>query len=384
MILFLPDVVGGVSSIVNNILANDKKHQISRIISYKNIRIPRHPIDPIIKSTLTHIRFEYDSRDNLYFTVNKLRKKLGRDDETIIATDSLELEMVHLSSIDVKVIFIVLGDFEHYYRLATMHESIIDGYIAISKEIYSNLCELLPGRKDSIYLSYFPTPDVEYHKKEIIPGKLNAVFVGRMEEGKNPLILIKIDDVLKRNGISILWTIVGDGPLLSEFKHYVTGKSNFIFLGMLSNHELHKIYYNQDAFILTSNSEGLPVSLIESMKSGLIPIVSDIKGGIREIVKNGENGYLCNPENENEFADAIMKLFYKPELTLRLSQNARNTVDIKFNAELNTQRYFEIIEKTPLKMKSKKHFHLTLNRLDKPWLPSFFVRLYRTYKTKIG
>lgn len=384
MILFLPDVVGGVSSIVNNILANDKHNQISRIISYRNLRFSRPQIDPILKSTLTHIRFEYDSRDNIYFTVKKLRKKLGREDETIVATDSLELEMVHLSRIDVKVIFIVLGDFDHYYRLATIHESIIDGYIAISKEIYSNLCQLLPGRKDSIFLSYFPTPEVKYDKKEIIPGKLNVIFVGRLEEGKNPLILVKIDDILKSKGISILWTIVGDGPLLSEFKDNVKDKNNFIFSGMLSNQELHNVYHNQEVFIMTSNSEGLPVSLIESMKSGLVPVVSDINGGIREIVITGENGYLCNPEKENEFADALIGLFYKPEMTQRLSQNARKTVENKFNAELNTQRYFEIIANIPLKIKSKKDFPLSLNRLDKPWIPTFLVRWFRTYITKVG
>ena len=83
---------------------------------------------------------------------------------------------------------------------------------------------------------------------------------------------------------------------------------------------------NSDIFILPSKREGMPQSLIEAMSRGKVVISSKTDGG-KEIVKDGENGYLFDIGNEVQLSDKILESIKKNKKNELIKENARKTVE---------------------------------------------------------
>ena len=382
---FLPDVNGGVASVINNIISYGNPVSGVSVIAYTDKRSKRPAAFFLNTGNVQINKFEYCSFDNLFNYLKKLKDLIKTDDPVFVATDSVELQMADLMKLDNKLVFIVFGDFDHYYALALKHQNIINRFIAISKDIYNNLLLYLPDRKEDITLAYFPTPDVLTTKKLSRNANLRILYVARFEPSKDPLQLPVIDRILKESGVKVNWTIVGSGPLEQIFKETIlqSGADNFSLMGMVANDKLHDLYMSQDIFIMTSLSEGLPVSLIEAMKSGLVPVVSNIAGGIREIVVDGKNGFLNKPGEAGDFAKNLINLHENPDLLEQLSQNAISSVKVQFDPYKNSSHYFDLIQSTVF-VKGKKKFGHATNRLDKKWIPSFIVRNIRKLKSRLS
>ncbi|MCW8849660.1 MAG: glycosyltransferase, partial [Melioribacteraceae bacterium] len=107
--------------------------------------------------------------------------------------------------------------------------------------------------------------------------------------------------------------IVGDGPLKNEIYKLVGElglKNNIIFAGFVDN--VGDYLHAFDIFILASKKEGLGTSIIDALSLGL-PIIATKTGGIPELIKNGKNGILVEPQNHNILAAAIIDLINNPE-----------------------------------------------------------------------
>lgn len=148
--------------------------------------------------------------------------------------------------------------------------------------------------------------------------------------------------------ILINWTHIGDGPdkkaleenankTLSAF-HNIT----FQFLGHISNTAVLRYYEaNQvDVFINTSESEGVPVSIMEAMSFG-VPVIAPSVGGIPEIVTQ-ENGWILssNPTNQ-EIAEAICSIeHYKDDKTRK---SARQMIINNYNSQKNYSNFVNFL-----------------------------------------
>lgn len=376
IVFFLPDVVGGVASVVNNILQYAPDRSNVNVVAYSDSRIPRKTLDPMLYAG-NFSRFVYHGDDSNFFTAKHLFRATPPGMCCIVATDGLELKMVQRLRLNIPVVYIVLGDFEHYYDLALQNEGIIDSYIAISREIENRLIHLLPHRRQDIRLAYAPTPAVPVRRK-MTGDTLRIIYVARLEEGKDPLLLPRIDALLKADGIDVKWTVVGDGPLRADLETAIGDAGNFNLTGFLSNAELSRQYTDHDIFLLPSRHEGLPVSLIEAMKTGLTPIVSDLPGGIREIVEPGIDGFLCPPDNEHAFAAAVQRLHRDHNLLGNLSSRAEAFANQIFDPERCAGAYWKVIDDTAGSAPRQKHHIIRRNgALDREWLPNIVVRLLR-------
>ncbi|MDO6434159.1 glycosyltransferase family 4 protein [Flavitalea sp. BT771] len=381
MVFFLPDAIGGVYSVVNNLLDHVPDPGNVAVVAYSNECVRREQISTV-NNNVRLIKFSYHCKDNIYHTVGGLGSLIGKNNDCIIATDMLELQMVQFLGLRQPVVLIVLGDFGHYYSIAEEHEGVIDSFVAISREIYEKLCHLLPHRRNDIRLAYFPTPAVHEKRTASAAENLRVVYVSRLEERKNPLLIPEIDAILKSRGTQVTITIVGDGPLRGQLETAIGGRSNFRLTGFLDNQRLHEIYKENDVFLMTSESEGLPVSLIEAMKTGLVPVVSDIPGGIREIVENGKNGYLVEAGNAPAFAERIGELVSNRGLYNNLSANAVEFADSTFDPIRCSRLYWDIIAETSNRDRVKTYRPAPPGALDKKWLPNSVVRFLRNTKLK--
>ncbi|MBC7850510.1 MAG: glycosyltransferase [Chitinophagaceae bacterium] len=378
-VMFLPDVIGGVNSVISNVVSFNAELPPFKVVAYSNTTDKREQISnsPFAKNIT---RISINPRNNLYFTLRKLNKAVTEPTDCIVATDSLELSMVDVLRLPNKLVFMVLGDFQHYYTNAVNYDGIIDKYIAISKEIFEKLVQLLPHRKRDITLAYFPTPPVSQKKYERRTDALHVIYAARLDEQKNVLLLPQIDEELKNRGINVEWTIVGDGPLRSDLEAVVKSKTNFALTGFLGNKSLHEAYLHHDIFITTSLAEGLPVSVVEAMKTGLVPVVSDISGGLRELINNQQNGFLCQSNNEIAFADALEKLYHNREMKKTMSVNAREFANATFDPIINSNKYWQLFAEAAKSEKVKIYNNSKLLLFDKSWLPNSFVRNYRDLK----
>ena len=91
-----------------------------------------------------------------------------------------------------------------------------------------------------------------------------------------------------------------------------------------------------DLFVLSSRSEGLPLSILEAMAAGLPVVASDV-GGVPELVVDGETGLLVPPGDPHALAAAIDRLLDDPDLRRRLGAAGRLRVSEQFDLE-STQR----------------------------------------------
>ena len=183
-------------------------------------------------------------------------------------------------------------------------------------------------------------------------GFLNIVSCSYIIPLKNiPLI---VDSLSLINDIKIHWIHFGDGYEKQNIEKYanekLTAKKNitYIFPGFIHNAEVIS-YYKQnivDLFINTSSSEGIPVSIMEAMSSG-IPVIATSVGGIPEIVRDNYNGFLLTvTPTAQEVADKIIYFYnLQEEEKLRLRKNAYKIWDEEYNAEKNYANFVNQILK---------------------------------------
>jgi glycosyltransferase involved in cell wall biosynthesis len=109
------------------------------------------------------------------------------------------------------------------------------------------------------------------------------------------------------------------------------------FLGPLTQPGLFAEYQRATVFALPcrvledGDRDGIPNVLREAMACGL-PVVTTGVSGITELVRNGENGLIVEPDRPVELADALHRLIKDPELAFRLAERGRTTISERFDA----------------------------------------------------
>jgi glycosyltransferase involved in cell wall biosynthesis len=101
-----------------------------------------------------------------------------------------------------------------------------------------------------------------------------------------------------------------------------------------------------DAFIMSSMSEGLPMSLLQAMSLGLPSIVTDV-GGMAEVVRLSNGGLIVSATAPEEMAASILRLAENAEETERLSRNAEETFRSRFTLQSMVDTYMDLYRNTP-------------------------------------
>lgn len=130
--------------------------------------------------------------------------------------------------------------------------------------------------------------------------------------------------------------IVGDGSLRQSMHSQAeeAGITDFVeFAGRQPQDKLQDFYDRIDILLMPSRSEGFGLTAIEGMARGCVPVVSDT-GGLPEVVRNGKDGLLHEPENAEDMAAKIKRLLEEPELMNHLSANA-----LKRAEDFSQERY---------------------------------------------
>lgn len=127
--------------------------------------------------------------------------------------------------------------------------------------------------------------------------------------------------------------VVGDGPLRGEIEEQIARAGAGEFIRMLGlRRDVGRILAVADAFLLTSISEGIPLTVIEAMAAGL-PVVSTAVGGVPEVIVEGETGLLSPAGDDQALAQALLALSADGELRARMGEAGRRRAREIFSEE---------------------------------------------------
>ena len=169
-------------------------------------------------------------------------------------------------------------------------------------------------------------------EKEIDYDNLKICTVGRIGFQKNPKMFNEIAE--KFPGIHFTW--IGDGELRNELT-----SPNITITGWKERKDVLKELNNNDIFLLPSLWEGLPISLLEAMYMKKICIVSDVIGN-RDVVKNEENGFVCDNLREYENCITNIKNINATSIKKKENEEIGKEYNIKYMCDQYKNAYKEI------------------------------------------
>ena len=136
----------------------------------------------------------------------------------------------------------------------------------------------------------------------------DLVYVGRLTSFKQPEQFVQIVAAVREQRPTTRAAVIGDGPLLGHLRGLAASlrlENTIDWLGKQSDPT--PIVAKARTFVLTSRSEGLSIAMAEAMAAGVVPVVADV-GELKDLVRDGENGYLVTPNDVRAFADRIESL----------------------------------------------------------------------------
>lgn len=189
-----------------------------------------------------------------------------------------------------------------------------------------------------------PTAAFEEVKEKINKLKKDAhtkvlINVARISKQKNQQLLLSTMAQLEKDGANVIAIILGD-YLPDDKKIYddlmVMKPGNVHFLGKVTN--VSDYLLNSDAFVLSSIFEGLPISLLEALAGGIVPVATPV-GGLINIVKP-EIGYLSKEVNHDSFLAALKAWLSAGDTHLQqLAANGKALYKKEFSMESCVKKY---------------------------------------------
>lgn len=215
--------------------------------------------------------------------------------------------------------------------------------VSLSEEIQKSV--MMEYNMESVFtpVVFNGVPMEKCHKKNDYAGNKKILHVGRFATAKNHEVLVKsIADLVDR-GHDIKLYLYGQGELEASIKELVKKlhmENNIYFCGLTD--DIYSIMEQCDIFVLPSLYEGMPMTLIEAMGTG-IPILASNVGGIPDMIENEKSGILCEPTVDG-VVRGLERLIESEEDRKRYGENAIISSE-KFSSDKMAKDYYEIYVK---------------------------------------
>ena len=221
----------------------------------------------------------------------------------------------------------------------------LDEIFPCSQDGTDHLAKSYPQYADKIHTTYLGTADHGINKEET-DGKFVLVSCSNIVGLKRVhLIAEALSMILKQGNDKFRWICIGDGDKLPDLMRLVSEElslhDHVEFLGRIPNSQVMDIYKKRhiDMFVNVSETEGLPVSIMEAQSFGIPSIATDV-GGTSEIVKNDVGCLLPKDITSSHLAEHLkqfMDLSFEEREMYRI--RARGNWLVHFNAEKNFKEW---------------------------------------------
>ncbi len=159
-------------------------------------------------------------------------------------------------------------------------------------------------------------------------------------------MIIETSRILERDKIiKFAVSIFGDGPLRNNLKNMIERYKLSHVVHLHGHHaDILPIISALDVFVLSSHNEGLPMSLIEAMSVGTIPVCTKV-GGIQEVIHDGVDGYLVKPNNYEQMAAVLKSIALDSEKKREIMKmNAREKIMKDYSIQKSTSMLDSLYE----------------------------------------
>jgi glycosyltransferase involved in cell wall biosynthesis len=173
---------------------------------------------------------------------------------------------------------------------------------------------------------------------------VTVTFLGRLHPQKGIDVLLSAFQRVRKESPQFSWQLklIGTGERRSEFEamaRQLAIDPAVEFLGQVD--DPLPMLGQSDVFVLPSRSEGMSNALLEAMASGLPCIATDIAGN-SEVIAQGVNGLLVQPDDHNDLATAMASLAMDQKLREKLGQEAVRTVEDKYSLDSVVDQYMTL------------------------------------------
>jgi len=216
--------------------------------------------------------------------------------------------------------------------------------ICLSESWKYSIMQIAPKSNIRILYNSVSLPKYyEYLKED--KKTINIVFLGAIGERKGIFDLIEVVSQLILEGCNIHLTVGGNGDIdrfLKEIEIHNL-KNHVTYAGWIVGEAKDSLFRDADIFVLPSYAEGMPMTILEAM-SYAIPVISTNVGGIPEIIKDGETGYLAEPGNCAELYNKILSLIKDSKKRKRMGKAGQDLIEKRHNILVNVELLTNIYE----------------------------------------
>jgi len=240
-------------------------------------------------------------------------------------------------------------------RVIALNDSARERFVSKSR-INANKIVVVHNGVDTDFFRPYTETGESTRKKYGLEGKLAVLFVGRMARIKGVEHLVNAANMLVNDfGYgNVVFVLVGPftfdatekrinkEEMLGYIKRHKLDR-NIVATGSLPPEEVRALYAASDIFVLPSLAEGDPLVTLEAMASGK-PVIGTRVGGIPHHIRDGWNGFLIDPANEQQLADKIKYLIDNPEERRSMGANSRKYAEEEFDWSRVTEKLVQIYQ----------------------------------------
>jgi glycosyltransferase involved in cell wall biosynthesis len=244
-------------------------------------------------------------------------------------------------------------------RIMTVHTITVGTYAgarALRGRIHATVCVSPRIRDDLVKKRDFPQNDIR-----VIPNGIDIRpfrHTAPRMAASTPIRLLSLGRIIDSDkgvywlpeimkhlaGVPVHLTICGDGPDITELKRRCRPLGDAVsFLGRIEPSQVPDILVKHDVFLFPSRFEGLPLSLVEAMASGCVPVASRIKGVTDFVIRDGIDGLLFDMGDVRAAARHIRRLVEEPKMLATLSHAARDSSSGRFELSDMANDYYDVV-----------------------------------------
>lgn len=245
------------------------------------------------------------------------------------------------------------GFLKHVHRVAFKFISWIP--VSLSKEVQDSVRDMYclesvivnNGIKTNSEIINKSKDDIRKHYGLPLNRKI-IITIGRLCIQKNQLLLIDAFNEVCKNANNYTLLIVGEDNLNGSYKHKIDRKiselpditrENLHLLG--PRKDIPELLIASDVFVLSSDWEGVPLTLLEAMGYGT-PVVCTSVGGIPDVIEHGFDGLLVSKGDSKSLGNAIVEVLSNNSFASSLVQNARKKFSQLYSIEMTAEKYMQL------------------------------------------
>ena len=291
------------------------------------------------------------------------------------------LEPLRYAPAGVQRVAMIQSDYPELYPTFVPYAACIDAIAAVSKRIRKLITGMPEFANTAAHYLPYGVPIKPLVRLELDQNSpLRVLYFGRLcRPQKRVHLFPEILTELRQNNVPIAWAIAGDGEERAFLERTMISDDcrRIRFLGPLAYQQIPATLAEHDVFLLTSDAEGLPLSLLEAMGAGLVPVVSRLESGVCDIV-NMSNGMLVDPSRTSGYAEALATLNQDRAALRAKSIAAHAAVRSQFSVTAMADRWLSALRSAEAPPVWPKILRLEpIAGTKRPWYFSPAVRIVR-------